>query len=219
MDESITTVGGKRPPQKRGVARRKRLLEAARNLLEARQLDEITLKEVAEHAGVPYTSCYHLYSSKQDFIRSLAEYLTPQVREVLFAPYPSELSEGWQDIIKLYIRRCYDFYKDRPADRQVFLGGHIPPEVRLESQTREKGDATRLKEIVAERFKLPRIRNIDIVFFRSLEFARLLFSFDEIEHGCLHEATAKEAAQAQIAYLQLYIPPNLELNESDGTSE
>ena len=55
----------------RGIARRDKLLEAARELLKSREMDEISLGDVAKLAKVPKGSAYHFYSNIVDVYASL----------------------------------------------------------------------------------------------------------------------------------------------------
>ena len=204
-----TATKTRRPPQKRGVARRKVLLEAARDLLSSRSLNEISYQDIADRAGIPLPSCYHFYSSKLELISALAEYLTPEYYDKVFAPYPAEEIETWQDIIEIFVQRSIEYYEVSPAARQVQLGPQTPAEVRLESQVRERKIGVRLQELVDRHFVLPEISDADRIFFNSVEIARLMVSLGQIEHGYITDISANEAFRAQIAYLQQYIPPTL----------
>ena len=65
-------LAGRRPSQKRGQARVDALLEAADQLLLERDASEIGLYDVAHLAGVPPTSAYHFFPTKESVLLALA---------------------------------------------------------------------------------------------------------------------------------------------------
>ena len=100
-----------------GIARRKRLLAAARSLLGHRDLDEISLADVARAARIPKSSAYHYtaiswistYSSSpcsgKRCWRTCAGRFT--------APHPG----SWSDIVAALVRRGAHYFASHRAAR------------------------------------------------------------------------------------------------------
>ena len=76
----------KRSLHARGIERRKVLLESARALLAERDLDEISLGDVAVRAGVPKGSAYHFYGDIQELYAALLVQLQQELIAVLSQP-------------------------------------------------------------------------------------------------------------------------------------
>jgi len=70
----------------RGIARRDKLLESARELLRTREMDEISLGDVAKHAKVPKGSAYHFYSNIVDVYASLVALHDKDLQAIMSAP-------------------------------------------------------------------------------------------------------------------------------------
>ena len=69
-----------------GIARRKRLLAAARSLLGRRDLDEISLANVARAARIPKSSAYHYYGDIMDLYVHLIAVLGEEMLEDVRRP-------------------------------------------------------------------------------------------------------------------------------------
>ena len=86
--------------RKNGIARRQQLLHAARTLLETRELDQISLGEVAAAAKIPKGSAYHFYGDIKDLYASLLDSMEQELLEALDAPLRQRV-RGWQELVEL----------------------------------------------------------------------------------------------------------------------
>lgn len=204
--DEITVVSRRPVTQARGRARREKLLQAAAELLAEKDLDEITFNDVAKHAGIPKGSAYHFYANVMDLYSAL----TAEIGAELYAYLSDDPEEGpirnWEDVIVAMCRRAEDFYLDRPAARQLFLGGKTPPQYKRSDRENDKRIGLMLKSKLEKHFELPKIPKELDVFFHTMEIVDLMYCLSVIRHERITEEMGEEAIRAGVAYLRTYLP-------------
>ncbi len=96
-----------------GIATRRRILEATRDLIAEVGLDGTTLKAIGDRAGVQPGSFYNLFPSKEEAILTV-------VREAIEAVDPDPSGEGVDtpaDLVGAYVT----FLEDQPLLARVYL--------------------------------------------------------------------------------------------------
>lgn len=198
----------KSTPRKSGIARRQQLLQAARTLLESRELDAISLGDVAAAAGVPKSSAYHFYADIKDLYASLLASMQEELQAVLEAPIRSPV-RNWQHIVEILTQRGAAFFARSRASMQLQIGPKIPVDLKL----RDRGNDAVLGSIherhIDQHFELPDIPERPTVFFRAVGIADLMFMLSVLEHGRITPGMAREATLAMCAYLECKIPAEL----------
>jgi AcrR family transcriptional regulator len=192
----------------RGIERRRRLLESARKLLDTRELNEITLGDVAADAGVPKGSAYFFYSDIEDLYASLQAVLHEELLTVLRKPIRKQIRR-WQDVISTLNARGMEYYSHSPAARQLQIGPRTSPELKLRDRQSDVAIGKLYEQHLDEFFVLPDLPERSRVFFRAVEIADLMFSLSVLEHGTITPAMCAEADRAGIAYLASYLPASL----------
>ena len=192
----------------RGIARRKKLLTAARSLLEERDLDEISLSDVAARAGVPNGSAYHFYDDIRDlFAALLAE---TEGEQLIAHGLPiSEPVRQWQDVVRILLQRGVNFYRANRVSRQLQIGPNTPPQLKLHDRRSDMALGTIFQQQLETFFDLPDVPNRPQVFFRAVEIADLMFCLSVLDSGTITPEMSDEAARAAIAYLGTYLPEKL----------
>ncbi len=192
--------------QARGVARRRMLLDAARELLMEVPIEELTFGQIATKAGVPEGSAYHFYANKYDLLSSLAVELSGQFLEAYQEPIDDGTITTWHDLADLVIDRSADIYAVDHAAVQIFLGGKTPPEIGMV----DTGNVKRLSAVVIELFEryfvLPEIERVDNVFYYFVNLTDLMLSMSVIEHGEITPYMLEESKRAGKGYLRTYLP-------------
>jgi len=207
MEDAADTKPKPRGPQKRGLERRRKLMDTALAVFETTPIEDVSYQDLAAAAEIPLPSCYHFYPSKVDLVRALAEDQTELFNDVAFAPIRAEDVSSWEDVVEIWLRRAIQFHQDSFARRQIFLGRHMPAEVRIDKQIREKGIAARLHAMIGEYFAIPDAPELDRVFFQAIEISTLMVSLDYMEKGQLDNESAHYAGLAMLSYLRNFIPP------------
>jgi AcrR family transcriptional regulator len=198
----------KRTFRLRGIARRELLLSAARTLLDERDLDEISLGDVAARAGVPKGSAYHFYDDIKDLYAALLALTEEEVLKIHGMPI-TEPVRHWPDVVRILIRRGVAFYNsDRPSC-QLQIGPKTPPELKLHDRRSDLALASLYQQHINTLFELPELPDAAQVFFRAVEIADLMFGLSVLETGRITAAMGAEAERATVAYLGTYLPAKL----------
>jgi AcrR family transcriptional regulator len=198
----------KRSLRARGIARRVRLLQAARALLRVRDLDTISLGDVATHAKVPVSSAYHFYAD----IRELYAALLVDVERDLLAEYRKPIRKAirsWPDIIAILVRKGVDLFAADPAGCQLMVGPKTPADLKLRDRNNDIALGQLYEWHVSSHFQLPPIPSSSKVFFRAVEIIDLMFCLSMVESGQISQEYTQEAIRAAVAYLGSYIPATL----------
>lgn len=192
--------------QARGRQRRAALLAAARELLAERELDEISLSDLADTAGIPAGSAYHFYANATDAFAALTEQVVADLAAVLTEPIPPADLTTWEDVIAVSAARAVRFYDERPDARQLLIGAKAPPEFKRTDRENDRFLGTVLRDHVAAVFELPAMPRTDEIFFHAVEIVDLFYSLSMLREGAITADMAAEAVRAAVAYLRTYLP-------------
>jgi AcrR family transcriptional regulator len=194
-----------------GIARRKRLLAAARTLLGRRDLDELSLADVARAARIPKGSAYHYYRDIMDLYVHLLALIEEEMLADVRRPLRESTPQDWADVIAALVRRGARFFELDPAARQLLIGPKTPPELKLRDRQSDVRIGKLFEEQIDERFVLPEHPARATLFFRAVEIADLMFCLSVLEHGTITPEMTEEAIRAVVGYLRAHIPAILPL--------
>ncbi len=192
-----------------GIARRKRLLAAARALLGHRDLDEISLADVARAARIPKSSAYHYHSDILDLYVQLIGVLGEEMLADVRRPIHGAASRSWSDIVAALVRRGAHYFGSHRAARELLISPKTPPALKLRDRQSDKLIAKLFEEQIERRFVLPKRRARTAIFFRAVEIADLMFSLSMLEHGSITAHMTEEAICAVVGYLRTHFPATL----------
>ncbi len=192
----------------RGIARRELLLSAARELLNERELDEISLGDVAARAGVPKGSAYHFYDDIKDLYAALLAVTEEELLKTQSLPITDPVRQ-WPDVVRILLRRGVAFYNANRASRQLQIGPKTPPELKLRDRRSDFALGGIIQRQMHARFELPEIPNVARIFFCAVEIADLMFGLSVLETGQITPEMGAEAERAVVAYLGTYLPAKL----------
>jgi AcrR family transcriptional regulator len=200
--------------RRNGIERRKQLMAAARRLLETRDMDDISLGDVAAEAGVPKGSAYHFYSDIKDLYGSLLSDIEGELLVILKKPIQRR-PRDWFDVIDTLTERGVIYFTKNPASAQLQIGPKTPPDLKLRDRQNDVALGNIYADHIDRFFVLPEIPDRPTIFFRGIEIADLMFGLSMLEHGHITPEMAREAVRAMYAYLRCYIPENLERREDE----
>jgi AcrR family transcriptional regulator len=192
-----------------GIARRKRLLAAARTLLSHRDLDEIGLADVARAARIPKGSAYHYYGDILDLYVQLIAVMGEEMLQDVRRPIPGRAPECWSDIVAALVRRGAHYFVHDRAARQLLISSKTPPALKLKDRQSDKQIARMFEEQIGRRFVLPVLEDRTAIFFRAVEIADLMFGLSMLEHGAITPQMTDEAVRGVVGYLRAYLPDKL----------
>jgi len=191
--------------QARGLERRKKLIQACREILVDRHVGQFGLAEVAALAGVPKTSVYHFFPSAEELLGALAVEVAQDLLTWLDRPIEGAFTE-WSLIVAAFADRARGFYDQSRAALEIQLGPHTPADIKNRDRQNDMSVAILLKRLMDKHFVVPDLPDIDDAFFRAIEIADLMFMLSVREHDALTDFYVAEASRAANAYLELYLP-------------
>ena len=194
-----------RRTQERGRTRRAVLVEAARKLLRARELDEISLTDIAEEAGIPKSSAYHFFSHVLEVFEAAASDMESELLDYL-EQLSTEGCTDWRQVTNLFMGRGAAFFNSNRDAMQLLIGPKSPSAIKLKDRQNDFAIAGQLKDQISSHFQLPELADTPEIFFRGIEIADLFFGLSVIRHGHITKEFDSEAARATCAYLSLYLP-------------
>jgi AcrR family transcriptional regulator len=195
-------------PRKRGLARRDRLEQAARELLENHELDTISLGDVAQRAGVPVSSAYHFY----DDIRDLYAALLAKMEEELLEHYRKPLRatpRDWPAVIAALVRKGVRRFAGDPAAARLMVGPKTPADLKLRDRANDVALGKLFEAHMNTHFVVPAMAGRSRIFFRAVEIIDLMFCLSMVECGRINREYTDEAIRAAVAYLGSYFPATL----------
>ena len=198
-----------RKTQERGRLRRGELVSAARQLLRTRELDEVSLTDLADVAGIPKSSAYHLFRSAFEVHAAVAQEIEAELLAHMDGFRPA-MGNSWAFLAEQFIRYGALFFKERPDACQLLLGPKSPPAIK--TADRQRSDVAlglNLMNVIASCYRLPVWPSQEETFFRAIEITDLFLSLSILKHGEIVEEFETEATRATNAYLSLYLPPIL----------
>lgn len=194
--------------QERGRKRRTALLAAARRLIDTKEIDEISLADVSELAGIPKSSAYHFFADIGELYKELATHLAAELQDrvgrTAVAP-----GEDWTEITRHFILNGIAYFNGCRSARQLLIGPKSPTDIKLSDRKNDSIIGEQLRDLIAAHFRLPPMEESASIFFFAIEVADLFCLLSVMEHDKVTPAFAEEAVRATIAYLKLYIPPML----------
>lgn len=194
--------------QSRGRQRRRELLETARALLKEREMQKLTLPDIASAAGIPRASAYHFFADVQDVFHAVAEAVEAELLAYQEAVAKVEASD-WRQIVAAYVRSGAEFFRQNYDAAQLLIGPHTPAIVKLSDRKSDVLLANQLLGMVSDRFVIPEINDPEGKIYHAIEIADLFFCLSVMRCGEISDEYENEAVSASIAYLSIYIPPVL----------
>jgi AcrR family transcriptional regulator len=212
MSEATTEPAtGRRYTQARGRARREALIQAARDLLQEREIEEITLPMVSEAANIPSSSTYHFFPDLRELFKELARTISDEMA----SGEPAIAADaGWQAIIGVYLNASADYFNADAAARQLILGAKTTPEIRQAGCHDDYRFGVQLHAVLSERFHLPELAEPIAIFYRAIVIADAFFALSVLEDGVITPHLVTEATRAATSYLSNYLPPILQHRRS-----
>jgi AcrR family transcriptional regulator len=194
--------------QERGRNRRAALVEAARRLLRQREVDEISLTDIADEAGIPKSSAYHFFAHVLEVYEAAAGDMEAELIAFLEGTERSDCGD-WRQVVTRYVWRGADYFNANRDATQLLIGPKTPASIKMKDRRNDLAIAALLREQIADRFDLPDLADTSEIFFHAIEVADLFFGLSVIRSGRIDDDLRDEAARATCAYLSLYLPPIL----------
>lgn len=187
-----------------GRKRRQALLDATRDLLCEKDIEDISFRDIASRADVPEGSAYHFFANRFDIFSALGKVLSDQFIKAHQKPVPPEKRRSWSDLAAHLVDVGAKVYAASPPARQLFIGGKTPPEVKQADRINDRAVGDEMHSAFSRYYDIPDTREMRDAFYYFIEITDLIFTLSIIEHGLITRAMLAEAKRAGVAYLESY---------------
>jgi len=192
--------------QARGIARQEDMLNAAIELFNERDVEDVSFKDIYERAGLLPGSAYRFFSNLNDIYIGLSKRFVSEIKDIMTAPLDFEDTQDWQSTCDKIIQRVADYYNNSPA-AATFLAGAKLPIGNLGIEDRTAGN--NLEQIYSQIFYLPSIPNRQDVFLICGRLVTQIYALSLFAHGHITDELVEEAKVAARGYLGMYLPHKL----------
>ena len=209
----MTRPATPRKPRTSSQARIDSILDAARTLLAAEGVANLSIYGVAKLAGIPASSVYHFFASVPALLEALTADIHAAFRAALQAPIDHAPLKGWHDLSRLVEQRMLDIYDQDAAARQLILAQHGLTEVTQADRQHDLELGDLMHKLFDHHFQLPRLPDDVDVFALAMELGDRVYARSVQQHGQITPRMAEEGMRVFDAYLGLYLPPYLPKRE------
>ena len=116
---------------------RRVLLETATQLINEEGVESVSMRKLAEHAGVSRTAAYHHFANKQELLCAIAmDGFLRQMEAVDIAGG----AESFREQLRQFIRSYVEFSAENPEYYELMLGGNIWRTRQATEELRHVGD-------------------------------------------------------------------------------
>ncbi|WP_165398980.1 TetR/AcrR family transcriptional regulator [Shewanella maritima] len=207
--QKVTTRKRKSSSQARGDVRRSILVNAGKELLATKPVEQLSLADVAKASDIPIGSVYHFFPKVNNLLAEISKQFEQQIMEAVFQPFSLKPEDNWQAIIRACVDRAVALYKENRAYEQLLIGGKTPAEIKFSDRENDEEIGRSVMEALNEHFVMMPFANQEKVFFHTVEIIDLMFMLSVNKHNEITDYMAEEAKRAAIAYLRCYMPEYL----------
>lgn len=183
-----------------------RIHNAALNLAERIDINDLSIYSVAREAGIAASSVYHHYPNVEALVYRLTEEVLAGFEDLLVASINPDEVHHWSDINRQFEMAFANFYNENVFARKVILGHHTYHSVRLMDEAND----LKLGKIMEEQFRrfyeLPPLPTDVNIFSIAMQVADRVYSLglDVEEH--IPDYMIREAVRLTESYLGGYLP-------------
>ncbi|WP_199508183.1 MULTISPECIES: TetR/AcrR family transcriptional regulator [unclassified Psychrobacter] len=192
-----------------GRARRQKLLMGAKKLSETKAINDISLADVCEEAGIPRASAYHFFPNVEAIFLALRFLNAIEILEVLNTVETADC-DRWQGYLTALIERCVSIFHSDQTKAKLIYDTNTPD---FEGDSFGEDIDHQIVKLVykrlAERYEMPRYEDIQDTLLIALSIINGVFTLSYRQHERITDNYLQEALTASIAYLRCYLPEKL----------
>ena len=188
-DEAAVTWSGARmrrePQQERSRARVRQILGAADQVLAADGFEALTVRRIAQAAGVPVGSIYQFFPDKAAVIDALARTYIEEFAAAIEELTVAARDSVWDDPVQTLVDTFAQMYRSRPGYVALWAGRHLSPQLAQVDEANNAAIADGVRQVLIAQTGLPdtvdlaRISRISVVVADAL----LQFAFHDSQTG------------------------------------
>jgi AcrR family transcriptional regulator len=192
-----------------GRVRRQKLLMGAKKLSETRSINDISLADVCEEAGIPRASAYHFFPNIEAIFLALRFLNAIEILEILTTVETVDY-DRWQGYLTALIQRCVSIFHDDQTKAKLIYDTNTPD---FEGDSFGEDMDHQIVELVykrlSERYEMPKFEDIQDILLVTYSIINGIFTLSYRRHERITDNYLQEATTASIAYLRCYLPEKL----------
>lgn len=202
----------RKPKQARSLARYNLLLDAAHDLLETQEPQDLGIYQVAKQAGIPPASAYHLFPTPGAIVMALAGRYQLILKDRVSQARPP--ADGmWQTLLKDHMAGVVRLYNGNLPMMKVMVGNYARHGEDAHGEVFLEGMADALERTSWSFFYMPVVRDARRRFLVLLTLIDSIWSLSYDQHGRITQDYEAEAAAAAVAYCRTFLPEYVELRK------
>ncbi|NIB44188.1 TetR/AcrR family transcriptional regulator [Pseudomaricurvus alkylphenolicus] len=199
----------RRPTQARGIAKFEKILDTVHELIENRGIDNFSLYDVADAAGVATGSVYHFFPSLQAAFVALVERYDQEFADIIAAPVDASLVNDWEDILFHHTERSRAYLNQNAPALNLLLGPGQSWRSRLVDTEGNMVIAQSMLESYRQLYIVPSVPDPAELLLFAIEILEALWGLSYQRHRMITDDMAEETRKAMVAYLRLYFPKHM----------
>ncbi|MEV0450044.1 TetR/AcrR family transcriptional regulator [Streptomyces sp. NPDC012693] len=200
--KSASPASARPAVQRRGMERRRAILDAAEALLREQGYEAATLKAVGERAGIPVASMYHYFPDRHQVDAELLRRHLRVIEELVTAALEGSSLSTLREAADAVIDPLRDYFREHPSCVELWFSGRSEALAVLVREF-DAAQADRFWRLLVERGLVsadtPRLA-LQLAF----EVGNRLFDVAFRQSPAGDDATIDEARRMVIAYLKTY---------------
>ena len=209
-NEVVTPIIKGRRLQARSLERRRKILDAARELITSDSISNLSLYDIAHKAEIPPSSLYHFFPKMEVLFRALADEAFDAFDECVACPVPAKDIHHWSDIGAILESRMVQYYQQNDMARALILGQHLHSDILAADHQHDDEMGRRIEAIYQQYFELPPLPGEYNIFAIALQIADKVYAMSHQEYGNITPTMANEGWRAARSYLGIYLPEQLQ---------
>ncbi|MCW7555572.1 TetR/AcrR family transcriptional regulator [Endozoicomonas gorgoniicola] len=208
--EVVTSALKGRRPQARSLERRKKIMDAARELITLKSVSSLSLYDIARKAEIPPSSLYHFFPKIELLFQALAEESFAAFDACVSEPLPPQAVHHWSDVGYTLEARMVQYYQQNDMARALILGQHLHSDILAADHKHDDRIGKQIEQIYRQYFQLPPLPEGYNIFAIALQIADKVYAMSHQEYGNITPAMACEGWLAARSYLGIYLPDQLQ---------
>ncbi|MFI1978355.1 TetR/AcrR family transcriptional regulator [Streptomyces wedmorensis] len=204
FEKKSTAKDPARPVQRRGMERRRAILDAAEALLGEQGYDAATLKAIGERAGIPIASVYHYFPDRYQVDAALLQRHVEELDRLIGTVLEDRVPHTLREATDAVVDPVRDYFRRHPSCTELWFSAQQPTVTDL-VRAFDGAQAERFRHLLVER-RLIAADTPPLVLRVAYEAGNRLLdiAFRETREG--DDATLDEARRLVTAYLETYAP-------------
>jgi AcrR family transcriptional regulator len=207
------------PTQDRSRRRNEEILDAAAQLLETVNIEDLSHSDIAGVAGTSKASVHYHFPTIASVQLALGRrYDAECSRHIARVPLP-ERDVSWQQLMRIGGPSARDWFNAHRPACETLLGPLMTRENRLAGiEYNTQVGATILKGL-KRRFEIPEQPHLEEVFAYNGEIIDLFWSRSYLTQGHIDDRALEESLRASLGYLRNFLPEFLPTRRKAGRGE